>query len=222
MKAIIPAALIATTVASHSATVILNNKDSAGLVTTGSQATFGAQSFVLSTAGTGTGDTVAANSPLPSTASLTSITFVKAPAGSATAGQLYVKIYTGSADATGTPIAVSTNSIDVNSATSLADLTWSFSDATLSTTTTYFAVFSTNGASDSTGTDGVGARIAGANFGSGFVNTYSGGTGYNATSPTPAAISFDSRFSVAFEVPEPSTALLGGIGILSLLRRRRA
>jgi len=222
-SALLIATLATAPLAAYSATVVLNNKDSAGLVTTGSQATFGGQSFILSTAGAGTGDTVAANSPLPTTATLDSITFVKAPAGSATAGQLYVKLYTGSADATGTPVAVSSNSIDVNSATSLTDLTWTFSGATLSTTTTYFAVFSTNGASDSTGTDGVGARIAAANFGGGFVSTYSGGTAFNATNPTPAGVTFDSRFAVTFTtVPEPSAALLGSLGVLAIFRRRRA
>lgn len=217
------ATLAIVPLAAHSATIILNNKDSASVVTTGSQATFGGQSFILTTAGAGIGDTVAANSPLPATATLDSITFVKAPAGSATAGLLYVKLYTGSADATGTPVAVSANSIDVNSATALSDLVWTFSGSTVSTGTTYFAVFATNGANDSTGTDGVGARIAAANFGSGFVSTYAGGTAYNATNPTPASVAFDSRFAVGFTVvPEPSSALLGSIGLLALLRRRRA
>ncbi|MFD0895632.1 hypothetical protein KBB96_01525 [Luteolibacter ambystomatis] len=217
------ATLATTPIAAHSATVVLNNKDSSGLVTTGSQATFGGQSFILSTAGAGTGDTVAANSPLPATATLNSITFVKAPTGSATAGQLYVKIYTGSADATGTPVAVSSNSIDVNSATALSDLAWTFSGSSLSTSTTYFAVFSTNNANDSTGTDGVGARIAAANFGGGFVSTYSGGTAFNANSPTPAGVAFDSRFAVTFTtVPEPSAALLGSLGLLAIFGRRRA
>ena len=74
------------------ATVILDSKDHPSLVTTGSQATFGAQGFRLSVAGAGSGDTVAANLPLSPTADLNSITAVKAPSGAATAGNLFLKI----------------------------------------------------------------------------------------------------------------------------------
>ncbi|WP_367870101.1 hypothetical protein [Luteolibacter sp. Populi] len=218
--------LAATTLAAPAVTVLLDSKDHASVVTTGSQATFGAQSFILSVAGSGTSDTVTTNSPLPATGTLNSITFVRAPTGTATVGSLFLKLYTTSADAAGTPLAVSTNGIDVNSATFLANLVWNFSGETLSTTTTYFAVFSTNGLADPTGTDLVGARIAAANFGGGFVSTAYGGAdaslrGFSALNP-PAGTNLDARFTVSFDVvPEPSAALLGAIGVLALLRRRR-
>ena len=231
MKSTLALVLLGTVAAIESTafgatTVLLDSKDSAGLVTTGSQATFGAQSFILSVAGAGTNDTVAANAPLPATATLNSITFVRAPSGTATAGALYVKLFTGSANATGTPLAVSTNSIDINGAAALTDLTWNFSSETMSTTTTYYAVFSTNNANDATGTDGVGGRIAAANFGGGFLSTVYGGAdtnlrGWNNANP-PVGQNLDSRFTVSYTIPEPSAALLGGIGMFGLLRRRRA
>lgn len=224
--------LLSMALASHGATVILDSKNNVGLVTTASQATFGAQSFNLNVAGAGTNDTVAANLSAINSAgvgqiTLNSITFVRAPSGTATVGSLFVKIYTGSADASGTPFAVSTNSIDVNGATALSDLTWTFGSPALSAATNYFAVFSTNGASNSTGTDGVGARIAAANFGGGFLSTVYGGSdtslrGFNSLNP-PVGTNLDARFLVNFDVvPEPSSALLGGLGAICLLRRRRA
>lgn len=220
---IAPIATLALAASSVSAaTVLLDNKNSAGLVTANSQSTFGGQSFTLSVAGVGTNDTVTANSPIPANATLNSITFVKAPLGTATAGSLFVKIFTGSADASGTPVAVSTNGIDINNATALSDLVFAFAGESLSTSTQYFAVFSTNGLTDATGTDLVGGRVAAANFGTGFNSTYSGGVGFSSANP-PAGTTLDARFAVSFDVvPEPSVALLGGLGMLALLRRRRA
>lgn len=218
-------ALFGASIGHAAVAVVLDSKDSAGLITASSQATFGAQSFKLTVAGAGTNDTVTANSPMSSTATIQSITFVRAPSGTATAGALFVKLYDTGADATGTPLAVSTNSIDVNGATSLTDLVWSFADPTVSTTSTLYAVFSTNGLSDSTGTDTVGARIAAANFGGGFnAAVYGSGDtnlrGWNSADP-PVGQNLDARFKVNFTVPEPSAALLGGLGMLALLRRRR-
>lgn len=63
------------------------------------------------------------------------------------------------------------------------------------------------------GTDGVGARIAAANFGAGFLATVYGGSDtslrdFNSANP-PATTNLDARFEVGFTaVPEPRAALL--------------
>lgn len=219
------AIVLFTLTATQAATVILDSKDHASVVTAGSQATFGAQSFQLNVAGAGTNDTVTANSPLTSSATIQTITFVKAPLGTATTGSLFIKLYDTGANASGTPLAVSTNSIDVNGAASLVDLAWTFASPTVSTTTTYYAVFSTNGLSDSTGTDGVGARIAAANFGGGFNNTVYAADinlrGWNSANP-PVGQTLDARFRVDFTtIPETSVSLLGACSMLLLMRRNR-
>ena len=199
------------------ALITLDNKDSGTDVTTGSQATFGSQGFIPNVAGSGLADTVSANSPLPATVFLTSITTVKAPSGAATAGQLFLDIYQGGGSG-GTYIGSSLNSIDVNSATALSDLAWSFPALPLSSATLYSFSFSTDNVSG--GTANIGGRIAAANFGSGFVSTYSGGVAYNQSN---VAQGLDARFVATFEtVPEPSSILLAGIAIAAMAIGRRS
>jgi hypothetical protein len=217
------AAAICTASVASAAIVTLDNKDSSTVTTTGSQATFGAQTFRAATAGPGTNDSVAAATPLPATVYLQTATFVKAPSGSATAGPLYIDVYAtdnGSNIATGgTYIGSSTNAIDVNNATALADVTWNFASLAISSSSTYSFAFSTDAIAGGTST--VGARLAAANFGGGFVSTYSGGTAYNSVNP-PAAVSLDARFATTFDtVPEPTGCALAGVGGLLLLARRR-
>lgn len=205
--------------AADAALIILNNKDAATVTTTGSQATFGSQGFTPNVAGPGLTDNVTANSPLPANVFLTSITLVKAPAGTATAGQLFLDIYTGAGNG-GTYIGSSLNSFDVNNAASLSELTWQFPTLLLSSSTLYNFAFSTDNLAG--GTTGIGGRVAAANFGGGFVSTYSGGVAYNANTPSTST-ALDARFLATFEtVPEPShVALLGVTAVGWLYRRRR-
>lgn len=201
----------------NAALIVLDNKDAATVTTTGSQSTFGSQSFTPSIAGVGLADTVAANSPLPANVFLTSITTVRAPLATATAGQLFLDIYLGGGSG-GTYIGSSLNSIDVNSATSLSDMTWYFPFLSLVSTSQYSFTFSTDNVAG--GTSGVGGRIAAANFGSGFVSTYSGGVAYNQSNSEQT---LDARFLATFEtIPEPSSLLFIGmvVGGLCLARRR--
>ena len=208
------------------ATLFLDNAHHSAVVTTGSQSSFGSQSFRFDVAGATAGnasshDNVTLNSPLPVLVKLETITFVESPTdnASATGGDLYLKIFT-DAGATGVPVAVSLNAINVRAAIdggALSDLTWNFGSPSLGSSTPYFIRWSTNSAADNTGL-GVG-RVAAANFGGGFVNTYTGGV---ATNPSGTALAFDSRFEVGFSpVPEPGAATLALFGACGLLRRRR-
>jgi len=100
----------------------------------------------------------------------------------------------------------------------LSDLTWSFAGIPLSSSPEYFIRWSTNFLEDNTGL-AVG-RVAAANFGGGFVNTYSGGA---ATNPTGGLLAFDARFEVTFAtVPEPASGLLVLLAGAAIARRRRA
>lgn len=208
------------------ATVVLDNAHHSAVVTTGSQASFGRQSFTFTVAGGTAGngsshDNVALNSPLPAVVALNSISFVESPTdnASATAGDLFLKVFS-DAGATGVPVAVSSNGINVRGSIdggALSDLTWNFDSVSLSSAPEYFIRWSTNSTADNTGL--ATARIAAANFGGGFVNTYTGGS---ATNPTGTALAFDTRFEVSFTaVPEPASSLLVLLAGAAVSRRRR-
>lgn len=164
------------------------------------------------------------NSPLPGTVYLQSVDFLRAVSGTGTAGQLFIDIYT-TAGSGGTYLGSSTNSIDVNSATGLSTLTWNFNNIALSSGTQHAFVFSTDNVAGGflSNAGGQGARLQVARDSGGtFGNSYTAGTADNdSTNASPSA--FDTRFQVTLDtVPEPSAALLGGLGVLALLRRRRA
>lgn len=110
----------------------------------------------------------------------------------------------------------SSSSIDHNpNLTAGTELVWTFNNLTLKYSTTYFAVI----ASNTTGSKGV--NDVGIGFQSSTFNPYAGG---NALANNFAAQSVgDLKFTATFAnpVPEPATALIGSIGILTLLRRRR-
>lgn len=215
----------------QAATVIIDNAHHSAVVITGTQSSFGSQSFTFTVAGGTAGnaashDNVAANSPLPAVVALTSISFVESPTdnASATAGNLFLKVFT-DAGATGAPVAVSTNSINVRGAINggaLSDLVWNFDSVSLNSVPQYFIRWATNASNDNTGL-GVG-RVAAADFvlespTNLFGSTYAGGV---ATNPSGTVLGFDSRFEVTFTaVPEPATAALGLLAAGAMLRRRR-
>jgi hypothetical protein len=199
------------------ALVVLDNLDIPTPVTTGAQSNYRVQSFTPNVAAIGSSDTVAANSPLPATVYLDRVTFLSTPVSGSgdTAGQIFIDVYLGDGD-DGTYVGSSTNSINVKGSANSIELTWTFADFALDSTQEYAFVFSTDAIAGSSAI----ARLTAANTGAGFVNTYNGGTADldgNNNSP----VNFDTRFQVLFNtVPEPTAALLGGIGMLALLRRR--
>lgn len=201
--------------------IVLDHVNLPSLTTAGSQATFEYQTFTSSIGGLGTTDTVSANSPLEKLSALETISFVRAPSGNATGGSLFIDIYTGSAGDDGIFLGSSLDSVDINSASALEVLTWSFGDLLLNSADTYSLVFSTNSGAGGT----TGGRVAAANNGAGFFDTYTGGF---ARGPGDAVVAFDTLFAASFfvvPIPEPSAAVLFGLGIAGIsafcLRRRR-
>lgn len=228
---LLSAFLLVGTAASQAVTVIVDNyfTEQNGS-TTGAVGDFAVQSFTPTVAGLGVNDTVAANTPYTgatATVSLNSVSFIRAVSGSsfnASLGgptQTFVHVYLGAGNG-GTYIGSSTNSIDTDAAAGLSTMTWNFNNLALASPGSQYAFVFTNSADSAPGTTNYHARLqvardAGGNFNS----SYSGGTASpnpNGSSPT----AFDSRFEVTMSaIPEPSAALLGGIGMLMLLRRRR-
>lgn len=98
-----------------------------------------------------------------------------------------------------------------------SQMTWTFNNLTLNYTTTYFAVLAST-TDGSLGINDVGVALQVSNS-----NPYNGGTGL--INDFSVASTQDAKFSATFvnpvAVPEPSAALLGGLGMLALLRRRR-
>ncbi len=225
VRLLLSAFVSAILVSQVQADIILDNAHHSEVVTAGSQSNFRSQSFTLNVPGGTAGnaashDNIGANLPLPGSLLLKSILFVESPNDNndATAGNLFLKLFT-DAGATGAPVAVSTNSIDVRGAIdggALSDLVWNFNNDLLSSTAQYFIRWSTNSDLDNTEL-GV-ARVAAANFGGGFVNTYTGGV---ATNPAGGTLNFDARFEVTVAVPEPSSAAVLGLCSLLMASRRR-
>lgn len=221
------AAMLCMTLGAQAATLVIDNKDHSGVVTTGSNSSFQYQTFTPNTGSTAAGnasnnDNIAANLPLPATVYLETTTFVRAPSGTATAGALYLDVYAYNT-ATNSYTAYlgsSTNAIDINAATALTDLTWSFASLALNSAQEYALVFSTTNTDDGLAFQGTSGRVAAANFGGGFVSTINNAEAANPPTITQAA--FDARFEVVMNtVPEPSAVLLGAFGLLGVLRRRR-
>ncbi|MFZ9935663.1 MAG: PEP-CTERM sorting domain-containing protein [Luteolibacter sp.] len=135
---------------------------------------------------------------------------------SRTVDTTYLLIYDANPSGAANLVGSSTNFLDLNPFPGTGfQMTWTFNNLTLDYDTTYFAVFS----SSNTGTDandiGVGLQVDN-------TNPYSGGTGL--TNNFTVATTQDAKFSATFAnpIPEPSATLLGGLGMLALLRRRRA
>lgn len=119
----------------------------------------------------------------------------------------------------------STTTYNFGAAGTTADAVFSFNNLALTAGQNYFIAF-TDSASDVIPADGSVAtyfrdarlsasNVAGDVYSSGGLWTISG------DNMTTASAGFDTAFVASF-VPEPSVALLGGLGVLGLLRRRRA
>lgn len=117
----------------------------------------------------------------------------------------------------GSFVGSSTNFIDHNpNLAQGTQMTWTFNNLTLAYNTTYYAVFASN-QTGALGTNDVGIGLQTQN-----TNPYAGGNGlidnFNSGGTQ------DTKFSATFAnpIPEPSATLLGGLGMLALLRRRRS
>ncbi|MFT5106548.1 MAG: hypothetical protein ACI9UA_002171 [Pseudoalteromonas tetraodonis] len=213
------AALAATTMGANAAAILVDNYiGEPNGATGGAVANFAVQSFTPNVPGLGATDTVAANSPLPTTVYLDSATFLKAVTGVATAGPLFLNVYQGNDGNDGTFLGSSTNTVDVGSAAGLDSLIWSFGNIALNSTLETALVWSTTATDDSA----VNARIAVARDASGgFGDSYTAGTADNdGNNDSPS--SFDARFAVSLNtVPEPSSTAFLGLGGLALILRRR-
>jgi hypothetical protein len=183
-------------------------------------ATFGWQSFTPNVGGPGSGDTVAANSPMLTVVYLETISFAGRTSTGGATGPLFLNIYSGTGTS-GTLIGSSTNSITVNGAGDNNKLTWNFDDIALNSSTTYsIAASSSQGGAVAT----AGFRVEATDGDTGSTGAQSSYTGGSAAGPTGTAVAFDTRFSATLNtVPEPASAgLIGLSGLLLLARRRRA
>jgi hypothetical protein len=168
----------------------------------------------------GSGQTFTTNvgiSPDPgllTTIKLTSFSFWSSGAGNTPSNTTYLHIYDAKPTATtGTLVGVSTNFIDTNPVLTLGtQMTWTFNNLELNYGTKYWAVFADV-------TTKITAQVVGLGFQNSNLNPYAGGAALAASINENAAQ--DARFEITF-IPEPSTALLGSLGMLALLRRRRA
>lgn len=228
---LLSAFLLVGTAASQAVTVIVDNYfTQQNGSTTGAVGDFAVQSFTPTIAGLGTNDTVATHTPYTgatATVSLNSVSFIRATSGTSDNAALggpvltFVHVYLGDGN-DGTYVGSSTNSINTDAAAGLSTMTWNFNNLALASPGSEYAFVFTNSATSAPGTANYHARLQVARHSGGtFISSYSGGDAdndINGNSPT----AFDSRFTVSMTaIPEPSSALLGGLGMLLLLRRRR-
>ncbi len=148
--------------------------------------------------------------PFAATVALTGVTLYRRAGTGGTDAASYLNVYAG-----GTFVGSSTNSINLGTGITAegAAAAFLFNNLPISTATTYQYRL------QQTATDGGTANSARlqvvqpANLANGFMLN----SGY-----TGADTGFDPKYSISVGVvPEPSAALLGGLGLLGLLRRRR-
>jgi hypothetical protein len=156
------------------------------------------------------------------TIDLVSISFWAGGGGNTTSDTTYLLIFSAKPSTTsGSSVGLvgsSTNFLDLSPIPSSGtQLTWTFNNLTLDYDTTHYAVFSDN----NSGTSAFGFQLQKAGTTTVNPNPYTGGGAldgsYNANSVQ------DAKFLATFTnpVPEPSAVLLGAVGMLALLRRRR-
>lgn len=131
-----------------------------------------------------------------------------------------IKVYSSAAPTTGTFVGDSLATVDMSHSGSERNVTFSFSNLALDPSETYWFYFAnTAGNAEPDLIQWTNGRLRVSNDPE---HTYSSGNlfGSNFGGATTA---YDAVFSATFSsVPEPSAALLGGVGALALLRRRRS
>ena len=132
---------------------------------------------------------------------------------------VYLHIYDANPAGSANLIGVSSNFLDLNPVSNYpqgTQMSWSFNNLTLNYLTTYFAVFSKGTSPTNINDVGIGLQVDN-------TNPYAGGTGLTndfAVAPTQDA-KFSASFANPVAIPEPAAALIGSLGLLALLRRRR-
>ncbi len=139
-------------------------------------------------------------------------------------GSVYIHVYDSFAvDGDDTPseignlVAVSSTTVDLDSVTPNQTLTWLFNFEAISSSSTYQYVLAEN-TQPATVEDSSNLATNGFELNTG--DPYTGGQAYRANGTTN---DWDMEFELSTSdvVPEPSVVLLGGLGVLGLLRRRR-
>lgn len=154
------------------------------------------------------------------TIELTNFSLWSNTTGSGVAGRetTYLLIYDANPSGAANLVGASSNFIDLTvTQTPDTELQWSFANIELDYNTLYFAVI----ASSNTGTT---INDIGFGFANNTSNPYAGGTALadNFGVQGGSDLKFSATFANPVAVPEPSVVLLSGLGLLGLLRRRKA
>jgi hypothetical protein len=139
--------------------------------------------------------------------------------------QVFIDIYTsmGAANVFSGYVGSSSTSVAWSSTTADQTYSFSFSGILLSSSAKYWFVFSEDGANGDVANFRVKLNTSGTDAVAGPGAGYLVGDSLQAVLPANTTQNWGTAFTVDFTaVPEPSTALLGGFGMLALLRRRRA
>jgi MYXO-CTERM domain-containing protein len=161
--------------------------------------------------------------PLPATIYLTDLTIRRAgTSGTATVGDpanALLKVYTSQTPSPATWVADSTNTGDMRQGVSETNISFGFDTVPLSSSTTYYFYFgNTLGDGSVTPIAWTDGRLRVSNNSN---ITYAGGNLINGSFGNQDT-AYDAVFVGTFSsVPEPSIALLGGLGLLAMRRRRR-
>lgn len=229
MKTTLPLALFAAGALSADGAIVIHNQDNPPTATdlpSGGWGTYRGFSVSFSDAALSTAYTSPDSAPTPGTIYLGELT-LRHPgtqgSGSSAPGDwtnALVKVYSSQTPTTGTFVGDSTNVQDMSQAGSERNVSFTFGNLAIDPTATYWFYFSNTAGNvepgDQTWTSG---RLRVSNNAN---HTYGSGNLWNASFAAQDT-AFDPVFSATFSsVPEPSAALLGGLGALALLRRRRA